>query len=275
MSDMSVLSVDAARIGYASHAPVLRDVSLDVVRGESIALLGGNGAGKTALLHWICGVLPLAGGKRLVAGRAIRSPQDAVAAGVGLVVQEPDDHLLGATVRADVEIGPTNLQLSAAEIAQRVDASLARVGMTALAERTIETLSFGERKAAALAGTLAMRPALLLLDEPTAGLDPLAENNLCGVLRELAQNGTTLVVATHAVDLVPHFATRVVLLGEGRVLADGPCREVLSQTELLARARVRRPWPVELWARAPAAAALPDAAPPLTLEEVLELLARR
>lgn len=272
---MSVLSVDAARIGYASHAPVLRDVSLDVVRGESIALLGGNGAGKTALLHWICGVLPLAGGKRLVAGRAIRSPQDAVAAGVGLVVQEPDDHLLGATVRADVEIGPTNLQLSAAEIAQRVDASLARVGMTALAERTIETLSFGERKAAALAGTLAMRPALLLLDEPTAGLDPLAENNLCSVLRELAQNGTTLVVATHAVDLVPHFATRVVLLGEGRVLADGPCREVLSQTDLLARARVRRPWPVELWARAPAAAALPDAAPPLTLEEVLELLARR
>ena len=102
-----------------------------------------------------------------------------------------------------------------------------------------------------------MRPALLLLDEPTAGLDPLAEHNLCGVLRELTQNGTTLVVATHAVDLVPHFATRVVLLGEGRVLADGPCREVLSQTELLARARVRRPWPVELWARALAAGSAP------------------
>src|SRR3954471_13151590 len=147
--------------------------------------------------------------------------------------------------------------------------------MAALAERTIETLSFGERKAASLAGTLAMCPALLLLDEPTAGLDPLAENNLCGVLRELAQNGTTLVVATHAVDLVPHFATRVVLLGEGRVLADGPCRAVLSQTELLARARVRRPWPVELWARASAVTAHSDASAPLTLDEVLERRARR
>jgi cobalt/nickel transport system ATP-binding protein len=273
MADMSLLAVRAPSIGYAAGAPVLRDVSLHVARGESIAVLGGNGAGKTALLHWICGVLPLAGGSRLVAGRALRSAHDAVAAGVGLVVQEPDDHLLGATVRADVEIGPKNLQLPAAEVARRVDAALARVGMTALAQRTIETLSFGERKAAALAGTLAMSPALLLLDEPTAGLDPIAEQNLCGVLRELAQTGTALLIATHAVDLVPHFASRVVLLGEGRVLADGPCREVLSQRELLARARVRRPWPIELWARA-LSEQRPAEPAPLTLDELLERLGR-
>ncbi|HEY2734068.1 MAG TPA: ABC transporter ATP-binding protein [Polyangiales bacterium] len=246
---MNVLSIAAPAIGYSAQIPVLRDVKLEVARGESIALLGGNGAGKTALLHFICGVLPLGGATRVVSGRAIASTQDAVAAGAGLVVQEPDDQLLGSSVRSDAEIGPNNLQLTAAEVKRRVDAALAKVGLSALADRSIETLSFGERKAASLAGMLAMAPSLLLLDEPTAGLDPLGELSFCALLRELARDGTTLLTATHAVDLVPHFANRVVLLGEGRVLADGPCGEVLTQTELLARARVRRPWPVELWSR--------------------------
>jgi cobalt/nickel transport system ATP-binding protein len=267
---MNVLSIDAATIGYSARVPVLRDVKLEVARGESIALLGGNGAGKTALLHWICGVLPLAGATRLVSGRAIGSTQDAVAAGTGLVVQEPDDQLLGSTVRADAAIGPNNLQLMAAEVTRRVEGALAKVGLSALADRNVETLSFGERKAASLAGMLAMAPSLLLLDEPTAGLDPVGEIAFCAVLRELARDGTTLLTATHAVDLVPHFASRVVLLGEGRVLADGPCREILAETDLLARARVRRPWPVELSSRLDATVETP-----LTMDEIERALRSR
>jgi cobalt/nickel transport system ATP-binding protein len=175
---MTVLAIAAETIAYASNAPVLREVRLEAEEGECIALLGGNGAGKTALLHWIAGVLPLAGGRRMVNGHAVDSPRAAVAAGVGLVVQDPDDQLLGATVREDVEIGPRNLCLSDDEIAERVAAALADVGLSALAAREIESLSFGERKSASLAGVLAMRPTLMLLDEPTAGLDPVAELSL-------------------------------------------------------------------------------------------------
>jgi cobalt/nickel transport system ATP-binding protein len=130
-------------------------------------------------------------------------------------------------------------------------------------------LSLGEKKRAALAGVLAMRPRLLLLDEPTAGLDPQAERAVCDALIAQRDAGRTLLIATHAVDLVPYFATRVLVLAEGRVLADGTCREVLCQRELLARARVRRPWPVELWQRAGKQPQQPE---PLTLEELLPLL---
>ena len=268
---MKVLSIEAATIGYRESAPVLRDVRLEAQEGECIALLGGNGAGKTALLHWIAGVLPRGAGRRIVNGRSIDSPRAAVAAGIGLVVQDADDQLLGATVGEDVAIGPRNLRLAKGDVATRVTRALSDVGLTALEARDIESLSFGERKRASLAGVIAMRPTLMLLDEPTAGLDPVAELSLCATLEGLTRAGRTLIVATHAVDLVPRFATRVVLLGEGRVLADGPCRDVLSRTDMLARARVRRPWPAELWARAIALRARTEH-PLLTLEEVLRCL---
>ena len=268
---MKILSVEAPTIGYRESTPVLRDVRLEAEAGECIALLGGNGAGKTALLHWIAGVLPRGAGRRVVNGKVIDSPRAAVAAGIGLVVQDADDQLLGATVGEDVAIGPRNLRLAEDDIRERTAGALSDVGLTALTTREIESLSFGERKRASLAGVLAMRPTLMLLDEPTAGLDPIGELSLCATLAALASDGRTLIVATHAVDLVPRFATRVVLLGEGRVLGDGPCRDVLARTDLLARARVRRPWPAELWARTTLLRAKTEH-PTLTLEEVLRCL---
>jgi cobalt/nickel transport system ATP-binding protein len=192
-----------------------------------------------------------------------------VAAGLGLLVQDPDDQLLGTRLAEDTAIGPTNLGCSPEERDRRVREALAAVGLTQLAEREVETLSLGERKRAALAGVLAMQPQLLLLDEPTAGLDPDAERAVCALLCTEREQGRTLLVATHAVDLVPYFATRVIVLAEGRVLADGSCREVLTQPELLARAHLRRPWPAELWQRARGGAALDM---PLTMEEVLSRL---
>jgi cobalt/nickel transport system ATP-binding protein len=266
---MKALEVNASAIGYAGAEPVLRDVQLSLEPGEAVALLGGNGAGKTALLRFIAGLLPRNGGSCRVHGREITSTRAAVAAGVGLVVQDPDDQLLGATLQEDAEIGPRNLRLSDAACAARVQEALATLDLSALAEREIETLSLGERKRASLAGVLAMHPSLLLLDEPTAGLDPRSERALCDSLRQLTRAGRTLLVATHAVDLVPYFASRVVLLAGGRIIADGPCREVLTRAALLEQARMRRPWPVELWARA-LRERVPEA--PLTLEELLPWL---
>jgi cobalt/nickel transport system ATP-binding protein len=267
---VSWLALDAPQIGYQSESAVLRDVQLRVAQGEALALLGGNGAGKTALLRYLAGLLPHAAGSCSVGGRRIARPSHAVAAGIGLMVQDPDDQLLATTLERDVAIGPKNLRLPPAECAARVERALRAVGLTALAAREIETLSAGERKRAALAGVLAMEPALLLLDEPTAGLDPKAERDLCETLRAQREAGRTLIVATHAIDLVPYFATRVVVLSQGRILADGPCRDILQRRELLAQAQLRQPWPVELWERALGAAHGPPT--PLTMEELLAQL---
>lgn len=266
---MSSIELFAPEIAYGRGAPVLSQVALRVASGEVVAVLGGNGAGKTALLRWIAGLLPRRSGRCLIGGVEVCSARQAVAHSVGLVVQDPNDQLLGATVREDVELGPRNLGLLAADRDERVERALSTVGIAALAEREIESLSLGERKRTSLAGVLAMAPRVLLLDEPTAGLDPDGERALCDTLRGLAATGITQIVATHAIDLVPHFATRALVLAGGRVIADGPCREVLQRSDLLERARLRRPWPVELWARA-----LEDRMPTvtMTLEEVLACL---
>jgi cobalt/nickel transport system ATP-binding protein len=266
---MSAVELNAPEIAYGRGAPVLRDVSLRVAPGEVLAVLGGNGAGKTALLRWIAGILPRRGGRCLIDGREVRSAGQAVACSVGLVVQDPNDQLLGATVREDLEIGPRNLGLPESERNARVDRALAAVGLASLSEREIETLSLGERKRVSLAGVLAMAPRVLLLDEPTAGLDPAAENALCATLCALSAAGITQIVATHAIDLVPRFASRALILGHGRVLADGSCRELLQCEQVLESASLRQPWPVELWSRALRSRV---STVTLTLEEVLPCL---
>jgi cobalt/nickel transport system ATP-binding protein len=266
---MSSIELFAPEIAYGGGAPVLSEVALRVEAGEVVAILGGNGAGKTALLRWVAGLLPRRGGRCLIGGIRVSSARQAVAQSVGLLVQDPNDQLLAPTVREDVEIGPRNLGLLPADRDERVERALSTVGISALAQREIESLSLGERKRTSLAGVLAMAPRVLLLDEPTAGLDPAGERALCDTLRALAATGITQMVATHAIDLVPRFATRALLLAEGRVLADGPCRDVLQRSDLLERARLRQPWPVELWARA-----LKDrvSTVTMTMEEVLPCL---
>jgi cobalt/nickel transport system ATP-binding protein len=267
---MSAIAVHAPRIGYPGGPAVLRDVHLELEEGDSVALLGGNGAGKTALLRTLVGLAPAPGARVELNGRRVTSPADAVAAGAALVLQDPDDQLLGATLIDDILFGPQNLGLGERDARHAAEAALAAMRIAHLMDRPIEALSFGERKRACIAGMLAMKPRILLLDEPTAGLDPASELSLCETLRELSrEQRTTLLIATHAVDLVPLLATRVVLLGGGQVLADGPPREVFFHGDLLARAEVRRPFAAELWTRMTSAEPRPRAALPLTLEEAL------
>lgn len=239
------LQLGLERLGYPNAPAALTDVQLEVWPGERVAVIGGNGTGKTALLKTSIGLLPAPRGGVHVFGHPIGgSAAEAVRAGAGLVFQNPDDQLFGATVLTDVLTGPRNQGLSPEEAGLRARAALRCAGIAHLGGRRIETLSFGERKRACLAGVLAMRPALLLLDEPTAGLDPVGELAFVDLLRDLAEpEGVAVVAATHAVDLVPLFADRLVLLGEGRILADGPPDEVFGQTASLAAARVRAPAP--------------------------------
>ena len=223
-------------VGYRTR-PVLRGLDLHIGPGERVAVVGGNGAGKTTLLRALMGLLPV-DGTVTIGGRRIARAEDAVDGGVGLVFQNPDDQLFGATVAEDVRFGPRNQRLDEPEVTRRSDAALAQLGIAALAARPIEELSFGEKKRACLAGVLAMRPSVLLLDEPTAGLDPAGEESL---IETLAAIGATMVIATHAVDLVPRMCHRVIMLGRGTIVADGTTREVFALGDELRACNLRPP----------------------------------
>ena len=243
------LTFSARALGYPRAAPVLCDFSFTVQAGQTLALLGGNGAGKTTILKSIVGLLKGTEAVSEVHGvKLTRSPADAVKAGMGLVFQNPDEQLFCSTVLEDVLYGPRNLGLSEQEAHERGNAAIECLGISHLVDRPIEALSFGEKKRVCLAAVLAMKPSILLLDEPTAGLDPQCELSFLKILEQLSRTmNVALIVATHAVDLVPYFADRVMLLGERQVLAEGTPHDVFDRGEDLLRARVRAPWVAQLW----------------------------
>jgi cobalt/nickel transport system ATP-binding protein len=271
----STLSLECDSLGYPGAAPALERVQLRLGAGERVALLGGNGAGKTALLQTLVGLLPPVNGRVQIDGRDVTGqPTRAVEAGAGLVFQNPDDQLFGTTVWEDALCGPQNQGHSPADSAHRVEHALRELRLLELRDRPIEALSFGEKKRASLAGVLAMRPSLLLLDEPTAGLDPQGELAFLELIASSSGPGrATLLLATHAVDLVPLFADRVILLAERRIVADGPPREVFGASALLHSARIRAPWAAELWLRLHEQRPPASAEMPLTLAEAAARLA--
>ncbi|PFG17886.1 cobalt/nickel transport system ATP-binding protein [Propionicimonas paludicola] len=222
---------------------VLADAELSVPRGGRLALLGANGSGKTTLLRTLSGaVRPSAGrvqvdGVDLDYGRAgLRAHRQVVQ----LVAQNPDDQLFAADVFRDVSFGPLNLGLTEVEVRARVDRALAVLSIEDLAERPIHELSFGQRKRVAIAGALAMEPCVLLLDEPTAGLDPQGVDEMVAALDALLAADTTVVIATHEVDFALWWADSVAVLRDGR-LSCGSGPELLGDPEVVASARLRRP----------------------------------
>jgi cobalt/nickel transport system ATP-binding protein len=216
--------------GYAAGTDVLDRLDLDVAHGERVAVLGPNGAGKTTLMLHLNGLLR-GSGELEVAGLPVRGDTLAeLRARVGLVFQDPDDQLFMTTVAEDVGFGPSNLGLDG--IAERTRAALAAVRMEAAAPRAPHQLSTGERRRVAIAGVLAMEPELLVLDEPSANLDPRARRELLDVLAALDR---TLLVVTHDLPFAAELCERAVILSGGRVVADGSCPELLADAELLAR----------------------------------------
>jgi len=218
--------------GYAPGDDVLDGLDFTVAHGERVAVLGPNGAGKTTLMLHLNGLLR-GSGQLEVAGLPVRDDTlAALRARVGLVFQDPDDQLFMTTVAEDVAFGPRNLGLPDHAIADRTRAALAAVRMEAAAGRAPHQLSMGERRRVAIAGVLAMEPELLVLDEPSANLDPRARRELLDLLEALDR---TLLVVTHDLPFATELCERAVILSSGRVAADGPCRELLADAELLAR----------------------------------------
>jgi cobalt/nickel transport system ATP-binding protein len=239
-----VFRLRGVRYVYSGRQTALDGIDLEIRVGEQLALLGANGSGKSTLLKLLDGIVAPSDGEMRALGRDVA----AVAAGedafrfhreVGLVFQDPDIQLFSATVFDDVAFGPLQLGLAHEEVKARVDEALAVMDIARLADRAPFELSGGEKKRAAIASVLSLRPEVVLLDEPTAALDPRTKWVLVNLIARLAEAGRTLVTATHDLEIVPLIAERVIVLGENRrVLADGPVDEILADRGLLLRANL-------------------------------------
>ncbi|MEU9143141.1 ATP-binding cassette domain-containing protein [Streptomyces sp. NPDC048349] len=233
-----------AGYAYEDGPPVLRGVDFGITAGRALVLLGRNGSGKTTLMRLLSGGLKPGSGALHLDGTKVtydRAGLTRLRTAVQLVVQDPDDQLFAASVEQDVSFGPMNLGLEVAEVRKRVDSALAALDISALRDRPTHLLSYGQRKRAAIAGAVAMAPRVLILDEPTAGLDPDGQERLLEVLAGLRASGTTVVMATHDVDLAVRWADDAAVLTPSGIRV-GPAPLLLSDPELLAGAGLRQAW---------------------------------
>lgn len=270
-----LVSLRGASFAYEDGPTVLEDLDFDIREGRALVLLGRNGSGKTTLLRLLSGGLRPRTGRLTVEGRPVtydRKGLTRLRTTVQLVVQDPDDQLFAASVAQDVSFGPLNLGLPKTEVRARVDEALDALGITRLADRPTHLLSYGQRKRAAIAGAIAMRPRVLVLDEPTAGLDPDGQERLLATLDELRAGGTTVVMATHDVDLALRWADDAALLTPEGVRT-GPAAVMLARKDLLRQAGLRLPWGVAAAELLLAQGLLTDAAAaPRTPEELSAFL---
>jgi cobalt/nickel transport system ATP-binding protein len=239
-----VLEAKGLRFGYEPGRPVLTGADLALHAGRRTAVLGPNGGGKTTLFRLLAGALVPDAGEVLLDGdpvRRTRRGRTALRTQVQVVLQDPDDQLFAATVAQDVSFGPVNLGLDDREVCARVDGALAALDLTGVADRPPHLLSFGQKKRVAIAGAVAMAPRLLVLDEPTAGLDPAGVEALLAILAALEAEGTTPVLSTHDVDLAHRWADDVAVVVDGRVRS-GPADAVLGDPDLLRAARLGPAW---------------------------------
>jgi cobalt/nickel transport system ATP-binding protein len=227
---MIAVEIKGLSYSYPDGHRALDSIDLAAGEGESVALVGSNGSGKTTLILHLNGILRGQGSVRVLGMEANGSDRGRIRAAVGVLFQDPDEMLFCPTVREDVEFGPRNLKLGKDEVESRTAGALGRVGLSSHGDRSPHHLSAGEKKRAALAAVLAMHPAILALDEPSADLDPRARRGLIGLISGFAG---TRIVASHDLDLVRALCTRVVLLNTGRIAADGPAAAILEDGRLL------------------------------------------
>ncbi|RFU22281.1 energy-coupling factor ABC transporter ATP-binding protein [Geodermatophilus marinus] len=271
------LAAAGLTVGYDRGRPVLHGADLTVPAGRRLAVLGANGSGKTTLLRCLSGALVPAAGVVTVDGvplahtrRGLRAHRQTVQ----LVLQDPDDQLFSASVAQDVSFGPLNLGLDEGAVRARVAEALDLLAVDHLAARPTHQLSYGERKRVAIAGAVAVRPCVLLLDEPTAGLDPSAVTEALAALARLQEHDSTVVMSTHDVDLALRWADEVAVVVD-RAVVQGPPADVLADDALLARARLDRPWALTVGARLRDLGLLREGPLPRDADELLAALPDR
>ena len=245
-----MLEVKNIKYSYTKDYQALKGVSLKVEKGEMVALLGKNGAGKSTLFLHLNGIYEPDEGQVFIDGEELKYDKKSLLKfrqKVGIVFQNPDDQIFAPTVEEDVAFGPLNLKLPMEEVQKRVTESLARVGMSGFEKKAPHHLSGGQKKRVAIAGILAMKPEIMVLDEPTAGLDPQGVRGLSKLLKELNDEGITIIISTHEVDFVPNYAKKVFVLVDGLLIAEGTPKEIFAQPEILDQANLEVPIVTELF----------------------------
>ena len=232
----SVLSVSQLSFSYPDRPGVLKSIDLELAAGERVGLIGPNGAGKTTLFLTVCGVLKPESGTVSLLGRPVTNGRFNPEA--ALVFQNPDDQLFCPSVRDDIAFGPRNMGLSDDEITARVKDALSVVNGEHLAERPVHHLSEGEKRIISIAGVLAMRPKLIMYDEPSASLDIRSRRRLIKLLQSFKE---TFLVASHDLELVLEVCERVVLIDGGAIVADGNPRDIMGDTALMEAHGQERP----------------------------------
>ncbi len=224
---------------YPDGTTAIQDISIRITHGESVALVGANGAGKSTLLLHLNGYLtPSSGTVRIGDYPLTKETLREARRTVGMIFQDADDQLFMPTIHEDVAFGPHNLGLPREEVEKRVTDALSRMGIEHLKERPPYHLSAGEKRRAAIATVLSMTPDILVLDEPTTGLDPRGRRQIISLLREFTH---TKIIATHDLDLVLDLCARTIVLHGGRIRADGQTHAIFSDLELLEECRLEKP----------------------------------
>ncbi len=233
-----ILDIKNLNFNYPDGHTALQGVSLQLYRGEKVALVGPNGAGKSTLMLHLNGILGQNSPLQISGLPITPANLPLIRAKVGLVFQNPDDQLFSPTVFDDVAFGPLHIGFSEAEVRQRVDQALAQVGMSDYAQRLAHHLSMGQKKRVSIATVLAMDPEILVLDEPSAGLDPRARRSLITLLHQLP---LTMLVSTHDLLMVRELFPRMVIMDQGQIVADGSTADLMNNEVLLAAHGLEQP----------------------------------
>lgn len=241
---IELLRLEQLDFRYEERYPALKRASATLYEGERLAVLGNNGSGKSTFFLCCNGVLRPQSGRIFLKGREISASKKDITLlrqTVGLVFQDPDSQMIAGTVENEVSFGPMNLRLAYEEVESRVAQSLERMNLSEYRSRAPQYLSGGEKKRVSIADILAMRPELILFDEPTASLDPENEAVLERTLDDLSASGITLAVSTHDVDFAYRFATRAIVFSQGEIIADANIDEIFASKDVLLKAGLKKP----------------------------------
>lgn len=246
--DEILLQAESLSYSYEQGEEVLKEISLTVRKGEKIAVLGSNGAGKSTCFLNLNGVYQPSSGRILYRGSEIRKRDlNELRKNVGIVFQDADNQIIASTVFAEISFGPMNLKLSKDEVRRRVESAMDYMNLSGFKDRPPHYLSGGEKKRVSIADILAMESEIIIFDEPTASLDPVNVEMLKKVLDKMGAMGKTLMISTHDVDFAYEWADRALVFADGRIIDDGPVKEVFESKEVLEKANLRKPVLMEVY----------------------------
>lgn len=243
------LSTENLSFTYPDGTRALKNINIEIEKGEKVAIIGPNGAGKSTLFSHFNGLTEPTSGCVKIEGKPISFEKDEllkVRQKVGIVFQDPNDQLFAPTVKEDISFGPMNLGLSYDEVEKRVEDALKMVGMENYEDKTPHHLSGGQQKRIAIAGIIAMKPELMILDEPTAGLDPDGVEKVLNIMNQLNEEGMTLIISSHDIDMISKYADKIFVLYNGEIIESGNKNKIFSDMDLLKKAHLRTPITTEI-----------------------------